>query len=95
MVPLSEVVALLIEEQRRAEPVVAACRSRGEKRGAYLLPLEIRWPEEEERPVEILRSRRAAAAFEAFLSVEGARQRASAQELGDFRPLVQELRQRR
>jgi hypothetical protein len=54
MVPLSEVVALLIEEQTACRTgVVAACRSRGEKRGAYLLPLEIRWPEEEERPVEI------------------------------------------
>jgi len=32
---------------------LVAGRSRGEKRGAYLLPLEIRWPEEEERPVVI------------------------------------------
>lgn len=32
---------------------LVAGRSRGEKRGAYLLPLEIRRPEEEERPFEI------------------------------------------
>jgi len=43
-----------LEEQTACRTEVAACRSRGEKRGAYyLLPLEIRWPEEEERPVEI------------------------------------------
>jgi hypothetical protein len=43
MLPLSEVV---LPSSGGAKDVpnrrVAACRSRGEKRGAYLLPLEIR-----------------------------------------------------